>query len=660
MIDCVHTLNTAEGQKILTQTPVEFLEQVWKPQGSGFAFIPYKDPDGGWHETSLKYPTESIAIPPKGDVYFCPNLFKDAERRINQIQRSCWLYADLDEIDPREVTPKPTLAWESSSDRYQALWRLRKRVRPEVLNDLNKRLTYLIGADKGGWDLTQVLRVPGTYNYKYDDPELVTLLWDDGPAHEISKIRKLVKEVDPSPTGLDVAELNIPEATAAEIFAKHRNLIDRRAKRILRTKRVVEGERSDRLWELENLLLESGISPEEIFVLIRESAWNKYRGRADEIYRIWIEIQKAARTQVSLQVEGDAASRVQQVAPTGWEHHDLFMETELDPPSWMVEGIWSAHSHGIIAGEPKGYKSLIATDLAISVASGTKFLGHYETHVTGSVLIIQEENSSWLMQSRIRKIEHARGILGEAHVDGKALTVKRGGDVHVELLNQSGFDLTDPSHLEALEHKVQVVRPVLVILDPLYMMLGDADENSVRDMRPILQWLLHLKVRYSTGIVLVHHYSKQGVTPRYGGQRMRGSGALHGWVESALYIEKPDPENPFFIRVNREHREQPPQGPVDLEIFTGDPADDADFEVIVYDDTPRMSQAPKEKALWKYVKKHPGVTVPSLAKRLGKQGVQIERKAKKAGLEIRKARPKKGRKGRPPRTLWVPQKRSEN
>jgi RecA-family ATPase len=622
------------------------LEQVWGPQGRGFAFTPYKDPSGNWHETSLEYPRDGFIIPKEGDVYFCPNLFASGSRRIGEVKNSCWLYADLDEVDPREITPKPTIAWESSADRYQALWRLSKKVKPAVLNELNKRLTYLVGADKSGWDLTQVLRVPGTHNHKYEEPQPVELMWTDGPEYTVTQIRKMVKEVDPGDYEVEVEALNLPDLTPAEIFSKHRKSIDSRAKRMLRAKHAVEGERSDRLWELENLLLDAGVSPEETFVLVKNSVWNKYEGRADEEYRLWLEIQKAARTQQVLEV-AEGESTPYDVAPTGWEHHDLFMQSELRPPAWMVEGIWSDRSHGIIAGEPKGYKSVISTDLAVSVASGTKFLGHYDTPVSGPVLMIQEENAPWLMQSRLRKIEKAHGVLGEAHITGEDLVIKKGKDLPIEMLNQQGFDLTDPTHLQSLERKVQVVRPVLVILDPLYMMIGDADENSARDMRPILQWLLQLKVRYATGIVLVHHYSKQGQTPRRGGQRMRGSGSLHGWVESALYVEKDD-NNPHHVTISREHRGQEPQGIFELEVFEGIPDDDDDYEVIVHD----SNKIHKDKGpLWRYVKKHKEVRIRRIAEAKGWRFEKVKRLAEKEGLEIRK---KESRNSKPVDVLVVP------
>src|SRR6185369_13384196 len=111
-------------------------------------------------------------------------------------------------------------------------------------------------------------------------------------------------------------------------------------------------------------------------------------------------------------------------------------ETDLPPPSWMVEDIWSDQGHGILGGAPKGMKSLIATDLAVSVASGTKFLNHFACADSGPVLMIQEENSPWMMQDRIRKIENSRGLLGEIGLKGRGedlrLRMKAGGTVHLE------------------------------------------------------------------------------------------------------------------------------------------------------------------------------------------------------------------------------------
>jgi len=595
------------------------LRQVWEPQGEGFAFTPYKDPNGQWHEASLRFPSTGLIVPQVGDVYFCPNLFRGQHRRQGDVQRGCWLYADLDEADPNSISPKPTIAWESSPGRFQALWRLDKRIPPKLLNELNKRLTYKVGADKGGWDLTQVLRVPGTRNHKYEEEPIVKVMWADGKTYPLTKMKRYLKEVDIAPADSPPDDLKLPNLSPKEIYDKHRTAITGRTKRLLVQKEVVEGERSDRLWELEHLLLDAGLAPEEVLILVRNSAWNKYRGRGDEVRRLWTEIQKAVRVKTSLEV-GEGTRPTFNLAPTGWEHHDFFMETELPPPSWMVEDIWSDQGHGILGGEPKGMKSLLATDLAVSVASGTKFLNHFPCGAPGPVLMIQEENSPWMMQDRIRKIENSRGLLGSASIDGKTLSIKAGGNVHLELLNNSGFDLSHPQHLEALERKVQVVRPKLVILDPLYLMLGDADENKSSDIRGMLQWLLHLKYRYAVGIMIVHHYSKGSKDAgRTGGARLLGAQALHGWVESALYVEKT--ETAGQIKVEREFRSFPPRSKLEITIEAGEPGDDWYEPKVVEKNTIRSNLAD-------VLEKQP-LTILDIAKRLGKSRQSVEKIVKK-------------------------------
>ncbi len=40
---------------------------------------------------------------------------------------------------------------------------------------MNRRLALVMGGDQSGWDLTQLLRPPGTHNHKYEDTPLIVL-----------------------------------------------------------------------------------------------------------------------------------------------------------------------------------------------------------------------------------------------------------------------------------------------------------------------------------------------------------------------------------------------------------------------------------------------------------------------------------------------------
>lgn len=167
---------------------LEFLHEVWDTQAKGlqgykklFVFLSLRQGPNEWRDLGFRYRRDTLELPDSslGDVYFCPIMFERPRRRQEWALPSCWLYADLDTVEPERNAAElsPTMAWESSPDRYQALWHIDTQLSPSTHQILNRKLTYALGADKGGWDITQVLRVPGTINHKYDEKPEVKLLW---------------------------------------------------------------------------------------------------------------------------------------------------------------------------------------------------------------------------------------------------------------------------------------------------------------------------------------------------------------------------------------------------------------------------------------------------------------------------------------------------
>jgi primase/DNA polymerase family protein/DNA primase RepB-like protein len=118
------------------------------------------------------------------DVYACAHLLS-AMRRIKAHAlplRS--LYADVDHDRLPHQIPPPSVIVASSPERWQAYWRLTEPVAPMHGETLNRRLALAVGADPSGVDLTQVLRVPATRNFKYADAPVVTLVRLDTVAYE--------------------------------------------------------------------------------------------------------------------------------------------------------------------------------------------------------------------------------------------------------------------------------------------------------------------------------------------------------------------------------------------------------------------------------------------------------------------------------------------
>ncbi len=109
------------------------------------------------------------------ELYHCAHLLSQPRRRREHAAPLAALYVDLDNELPAQMVLTPSLMVASSPGRYQLYFRLTHPVDPEQGAALNRRLSAALRADPSGWDLTQLLRVPGTRNLKYPDEPLVRL-----------------------------------------------------------------------------------------------------------------------------------------------------------------------------------------------------------------------------------------------------------------------------------------------------------------------------------------------------------------------------------------------------------------------------------------------------------------------------------------------------
>jgi len=598
--------------------------QVW--DSSGYVFLPRKESgkNGKWCESkAFKWPTDKADVVAwikdshanKFNLYWCPCVFTEPRRVKENIKKMNVLYADLDECSPNLIPDhlRPTMMWESSPGRYAAVWRLNKKLPAEEAEILNKNLTYFLGADKGGWDLTQVLRVPGLHNYKYKDAPKGKLLWFDDGTLPISKFKELpdveMKEEH------NYEELEISDNLSLTTLI--RPYLSRLSPKVLEllftpTEDVSLNDRSSKLWELESMLAESKVNRDDIVKIISQCNWNKYKGRKDELLRITTEVDKVMESSTII---------IPNTEEKIWTPYASMMAQDLSSPGWMIEGVWQMSSHGMIAGEPKTYKSMLVTDMMISVASGTPFLGIYPVNTSGPVMCIQEENAPWLVQDRVMKIANHRGLL-MGDVMTNPLSVKFPPNLPLYFLNNKGFNLTNEQDQQFLEESIKEVKPLMVVFDSLYLMLGGLSENNSQDLRPVLNWLLHLRYKYHVSIILLHHWNKNGKSER-GGQRMLGSVLFHAWVESAMYTEVNN-ELEHEIIFDREFRSFTKPKKLCVKFTMGDPGDLAyNPEVSELGDE---NKAPKGDVLLDYIKMMINPSVEDISaglKGIGKRDLMV-------------------------------------
>lgn len=617
-----------------------FILDAWASQRGKYVFISWKH-EGEWKDIPLngtRKAVDKLRTPGGADLYFCFNSFLNPRRLESNFEESEYFYADLDEVDPRTLSLRPTVAWQTSPGKYQCMWRCNRKLSTRLHKIVNQRLTYLTGADKGGWSVTKALRIPGTYNYKYSRPKRVKLLWDNGPTYSLKRLLRTVKDVRVSTSIESLTDLGLPDVTSRSLRRAHRDRFNPRVRELLGASRANVGERSDRLWELECLLLDEGISPEETLILVRDTVWNKFSGQAREVAQLWKEVQKAKE-----HVDEPDPVRALPGRKLRFDSLDEFMARSVSTEKWTVEGIWSYDSHGVVAGEPKTFKSFIATELGVAVASGRPFLGRFEIPHRGPVWIIQEENTAQMMQDRLNKITNARGVGGRQ--DGELVIPDT---LPIKLLSEQGFNLKDEEHIEFLERNLLEAKriretPKLIILDPLYMMVPGMNESDQKEVAEILGRLLRLKHEYGCGILIVHHYNKpKSDEDRSPGHRIAGSGVFYRWFQDALYLSKG--REPGQVTMELEHRGHAPTQGIHLEFDIGEMGEN-DYHVDV--EVRKSDTGELRRNLRDLVEANPtGLKLNDASELLGVSKDRVRKLVDRMGYRLERAKPD-GSRGRP-------------
>ena len=182
---------------------------------------------------------------------------------------------------------------------------------------------------------------------------------------------------------------------------------------------------------------------------------------------------------------------------------------------WLVDTLWGEQAVGIVGGEPKCGKSILALDLAVAVAAGVPCLRHFAPARPGPVLLFAAEDAGHLVRKRLQGIARAAGARFEA--------------LDIAVIDVPTLRLDHLDDRRRLQQTVERIAPRLVVLDPLVRLHG-VDENTVADVAPILGFLRDLQRRFETAVLLVHHARKSGATRP--GQALRGSSELHAWGDS--------------------------------------------------------------------------------------------------------------------------------
>jgi len=233
------------------------------------------------------------------DAYFCPQVFSEKVRRKEFVRACPSIWADLDECPPDVLELRPSLVTESSPGRFQALWVLDDLMEPAKAAEYSKRLAYQYasqGADRSGWDLTQLLRIPGTTNHKYRDYDkgpVVVRIIGDGASRGVYREDDMLSL--PPVTMSDYERIPMPTALPVgpglAIMEKHRHRLKQMDWALHAD--TPQGDWSKALFQLEMDCFEAGMSKEEVFVVCGDAACNKFRRNGLDPRYLWEDVCRA-------------------------------------------------------------------------------------------------------------------------------------------------------------------------------------------------------------------------------------------------------------------------------------------------------------------------------------------------------------------------------
>lgn len=353
-----------------------FLEALYGEE-RGYVYCPTKNPESGyWQPHFYEWPKQKTAIlthlldqSKSKDCYVAPSLFKAPSDKKQAWKGSHYVWIEFDGNTPDTLPsgiPKPSIRVRSSVKGHEHwYWRLNAFESDfRLVEELSKRLTYTLDADKSGWDASQVLRPPGTLHH--DSGRRVQLISSNSSSFSFGDFKDLV---EPPPVAVvDTKFDHLPEIQ--DVIAKYKWPKD--ATELFKKNTQPVGSRSSAMTRLGFHCIEMGMSNEECYVILlnADDRWGKFKHRApeDRAKRI-IGIITHCRSAKSVQVE---LSLSDTLAPIySWEE---FKATKVEPPVWIFDSLIAEQGLGIIAASAGTGKSTVSLFMTFCAILKKKFL----------------------------------------------------------------------------------------------------------------------------------------------------------------------------------------------------------------------------------------------------------------------------------------------
>lgn len=165
---------------------------------------------------------------------------------------------------------------------------------------------------------------------------------------------------------------------------------------------------------------------------------------------------------------------------------------------WLVKGLWPRVGVCFLAGPSMAGKSFLALELMSSLALGRTVLGRRS--VRSGVIYIAAEGANGV-RARIEGLRAETGTWS-GHMRFIADAPNLGDDDNLQALRRRLGEIKR----ELSERRIRLGA---IVLDTLSASIPGADENSARDMSPVLRTLQDLAVELGICVIVVAHVGKE-------------------------------------------------------------------------------------------------------------------------------------------------------
>jgi hypothetical protein len=194
----------------------------------------------------------------------------------------------------------------------------------------------------------------------------------------------------------------------------------------------------------------------------------------------------------------------------------------LPPPKWMIDGLFEQDALVMLVGPPGSFKSFLAIDWALSIASGRPW--NDRAIKPSSVVYALGEGKASLLK-RIQAWVHHNELSREEYAQLNA-NFRITFDVPQLAVPQAAREFMDELDMDGFQ-------PSLLVIDTLARSFVGMDENGQRDAG---LWVNSADALRQRGMaVLVLHHTKKNTEF---GLRERGSGAFLGAMDTSFVLER--------------------------------------------------------------------------------------------------------------------------